>query len=103
MDLKVYYQKIRQLEASLKEESVVTVSLETPDGGRAGVLTEVPRRIAAQLVVEGKARLATPEESKEFQEQATAARQAAEQRAEESRLPFALAPQARRGRARGKA
>jgi hypothetical protein len=59
MDLKVYYRKIRIVEAEIADADVVMISLETPDGGRAGVATEVRRRLAAKLVVEGKARLAS--------------------------------------------
>jgi XTP/dITP diphosphohydrolase len=58
MDLKVYYQKLRQVEAELTQPHVVVVSCETPDGGRAGVLSEVPRTIAAKMIVEAKARAA---------------------------------------------
>jgi hypothetical protein len=69
MELKVYYQKIRQVETSIAEPDVVVVSNETSDGGRAGVRTEVPRRLAAKMVVEGKARLATEEEAAEHREE----------------------------------
>ncbi|HOK47374.1 MAG TPA: hypothetical protein PLA43_18880 [Bryobacteraceae bacterium] len=79
MNLKVYYQKVSELEATLEEPFVVVVSKETPDGGRAGVKTEVTRRVAAELVVQGTARLATAEETKAFrQEQAEASRAAAQ-------------------------
>jgi hypothetical protein len=66
MDLQVYYKKIRAMEESLRDPSVVLISLDTPDGGREGVRTEVPRRIAARMMVEGSARLATTEEAREF-------------------------------------
>ena len=56
MDLKLYYQKIRDLERDLKADYAVVVSLETPDGGKAGVRTEVPARTAAKMIVEGRAR-----------------------------------------------
>ena len=48
MNLKAYYQKLRQTEASLTNPDVVLISLATPNGGRAGVPTEVPRDIAAK-------------------------------------------------------
>jgi len=94
MDLRVYYQKIRQIETGLGEPDVVVVSQETPDGGRAGVRGEVPRRMAAQMVVEGKARLATPEEASEFREQAVAAKQAADQQAAAGRVQFTVVSEA---------
>jgi len=90
MDLQVYYKKIRALEASLKDPSVVLVSLETPDGGREGVRTEVPRRTAARMIVEGGARLATAEEEREFQEQKAEAKRQADQAFAASRMQFTV-------------
>ena len=75
MDLRAYYRKVREVEASISEEHVVLVSLATPEGGKAGVRTEAPRAIAAKLIAEGRARLANAEESEEFR---TANRQAKE-------------------------
>jgi len=66
MDLRTYYQTIRKITAGITEEAAVVISRETSDGGRAGVKTEVPRALAAQLMVEGKADLASPEEAAEF-------------------------------------
>jgi hypothetical protein len=65
MDLRVYYRKIREAEQTIDSDFPVVVSLETSDGGRGGITTEVPRSIAAKMFVEGKARLATLEETKE--------------------------------------
>jgi len=58
MDLKLYYQKIRDVEAKIPGAYVEVVSLATPDGGKGGMVTEVPRRIAAKMVVDGTAKLA---------------------------------------------
>lgn len=66
MDLRAYYQKIRQIEAEIREDSVVMVSLETPDGGRAGILTEVPRAVAARMIADEKAELASEGAAAEF-------------------------------------
>lgn len=63
MDLRMFYQKLRQVEATITQPHAVVVSNETPDGGRAGVTTEVSRDRAARLLVEGRARLATDEEA----------------------------------------
>lgn len=90
MDLQAYYRKIRATEEGLKGPSVVLVSLETPDGGREGVRTEVPRRTAARMIVEGGARLATAEEAGEFQEQKAEAKRQADQLAAASRMQFAI-------------
>ncbi len=66
MDLRMFYQRMRKLEEDIASTHPVVVSVETPDGGRAGVKTEVNREMAAKLIVEGRARLATEEESDEF-------------------------------------
>jgi uncharacterized protein with beta-barrel porin domain len=59
MDLRLYYQKIRDAEAKIADEFPVVLSRETGDGGKEGTLTEVPRRIAAKMVVEGMAEVAS--------------------------------------------
>jgi len=63
VDLTVFYRKVRQLETEIAGDHAVVVSNDTPDGGVSGRTANVPKAIAARLVVEGKARLATPEES----------------------------------------
>jgi hypothetical protein len=68
MDLRAYYRKIREAEAELSADYVVTISLATSEGGKAGVPTEAPRSIAARLLAEGRARVATPEEADAFHE-----------------------------------
>jgi hypothetical protein len=79
MELRVYYQKIRNVESGIQDEFPVVVSRETSDGGVAGVRSQVTRGLAARLVVEEKATLATPEETQEFlAEQAAAWRAATE-------------------------
>lgn len=62
MNLKNYYAKVRELEAGFAAGDVLVVSEATPDGGRTGVMTLVEKRVAAQLVVEGRARVASEEE-----------------------------------------
>lgn len=57
MDLRVFYQRIREVEAEISEPFVRMVSKTTPDGGKAGVKTDVSRRVAARLIAEGKAEL----------------------------------------------
>jgi hypothetical protein len=94
MDLKLYYQRIRETEAALSQPDVVVVSQETPDGGKAGVLTEVPRRMAAKLVVEGKARPAGPEEAKQYYADAEQRVKWARERAAAGRIRVAVIPEA---------
>ena len=79
MDLKAYYQKIRELEKSFGEAFPVIVSMETSDGGKAGVTTEVPVHIAAKMIVENRARIASEEEGKEFHERQNNAKRMADQ------------------------
>jgi hypothetical protein len=90
MDLRQYYSKIRQTEAMLKDECVLVVSEETPDGGRAGVVNEVARVLAAKMIVEGRARLATSEEKHEYEQHATQVRRLAEQAAAAKRIQVAV-------------
>jgi hypothetical protein len=90
MDLQIYYRKIKDLEESIKDPSVVLVSRETPDGGRDGVRTEVPRRLAAKMIVDGSARLASEEEVRQFQDQKAEAKRKADQVAAASRMKFAV-------------
>lgn len=81
MDLKVFYQKLRKIEQEIQDAHVMVVSHETSDGGKAGRKTEVSRATAARLILEGRARLATPEETMEYRQAMEQARQEAEQRA----------------------
>jgi hypothetical protein len=86
MDLRVYYQKIREVEGTIPEEFPMVVSLETPDGGKPGTTTEVPRKLAAKMIVEGQARLAKPAEANAHREALAEARRVTEQAAAAMRL-----------------
>lgn len=77
MDLKAYYRKIREVAKSLAGDYQLIVSLATPDGGKAGVITEVATAVASRLIVEAKARKATDEEAKRFREEQKAKREEA--------------------------
>jgi hypothetical protein len=57
MELREYYKKIREVEASIAEPFVTVVSLKTRDGGRAGRRIEVARDVAAKLIVDRRAEL----------------------------------------------
>jgi hypothetical protein len=94
MDLKIYYQKIREVEEGIREGDVVVVSVETDDGGKPGVRTEVPRRLAARMVVEGKARLATAKEGKEHREQQAEAQRLADEAMALSKVQLSVVPTA---------
>lgn len=68
MDLRAYYKKVREAEATLTEEHMIMVSFATSEGGKPGVRTEASRAIAARLIAEGCARVATEEEARDFRE-----------------------------------
>lgn len=82
MNLRDYFGKIRDFAASAGPEDLIVCSLETADGGRAGVFTEVSPRLAGQLIEDKRARLATEEETKVYRaKQAEAIRKVEEERA----------------------
>ncbi len=93
MDLRVYYSKVREAEASLTAEHTVMVSLATSEGGKPGVRTEVSRQIGARLIAEGRARVATTEEAEEFHETHRAAREKHEQQESARRIQVMVIPQ----------
>lgn len=68
MNLRDYYREITAQEASIEEPFALVISLQTPNGGRAGVVSEVNRVTAAKLIVDRQARLATPEEVKKLRD-----------------------------------
>ncbi len=93
MDLRAYYTKIRETEAQLEGNHHVVVSLATSEGGKPGVRTEVPRAIAAKLIAEGRARVASDEEKSEFHEGQRAARDRFEEEQAVRRMQVVVMPQ----------
>ena len=94
MDLRVYYKKVREMEAQIAEEFPVMVSVETPDGGKAGMMTEVPAPVAAKMVVDGIARLAQKKEAEAFRKARLEAKQAVDAAAEAARVQLSVLPTA---------
>ncbi len=90
MDLQLYYQKIREMETKIADEFALVVSLETSDGGKSGRKTEVPRRLAAKLLVEGQVRLATKDEAKTHRESLAEALRLAERAAAAAKLQLTV-------------
>jgi hypothetical protein len=88
--LRSYYQKIRQLEESLLEPFVVLESHETPDGGKEGLLTEVPKRLAAKMIADGRGRLASEDAARGFHEKKAEAKRGADQEAMASKMQVTL-------------
>ena len=81
MDLKAYYRRLREAEAAIEEDFPVVRSLATESGGRGGTLTETTRGVAARMLVNSTAELASREESETFRR----AKLKAQKQAEESR------------------
>jgi hypothetical protein len=92
MDLRSYYKKVREVDAELIGEHLVVVSLETSEGGKAGVRTEVPRSVAARLIAEQRARVATDEETLAFYEAHREAREAHQQEEAAKRVQVMVIP-----------
>lgn len=90
MDLRQYFQKIKTIEATIPWENAVVVSLETPDGGRPGQLSEVSRAIAAKLLVQGKARLASEDEADGFVTSIQEAKRVADELAMRDRVQLSV-------------
>ena len=90
MDLRAYYQKIREIEKGIAEEFPIVVSRETTDGGKQGTKTEVSRAVAAKLIVEGLAELASPEESDRFRAAVTEAKRVADQVAAAAKMTLTV-------------
>jgi hypothetical protein len=99
MDLRSYYKKIRDAEATMPGVDCVLVSLETNEGGREGVRTEAPRNIAARLIAETRARLATDEEAAEFREGLRQARDQYERDEAARRVQIVMMPAKDAGKA----
>jgi hypothetical protein len=78
VDLRQYFKKIRETETALTEAFPLLVSLETSDGGKPGTISEVSREVAAKMIVEGRAALASESEKQAHLERQAAHKKAAE-------------------------
>jgi|SRR3569833_1387817 len=94
MDVRSYYKKVKDTEETLRGSEVVLVSLATPEGGKDGVRTEAPRSVAARMIAEGRARVATEAEATEFRDGLRAARQKHEREEAARRVQIVVMPQA---------
>lgn len=68
---------MREIESTIAEPFVLITSLETPDGGKAGMVTEVSRFTAAKMIIEGRAVLANDSQKEVYAAQQESARKAA--------------------------
>jgi hypothetical protein len=101
MDIRTYFQKIREAESKITEPFPVVISHDTGDGGKAGARTEVPRAVAAKMLVEGTAHPAQPAEAKEFREQQAEAHRVAVEQAKAAQIQMTLVPAAQVERMKG--
>ena len=101
MDLKIYYQKIRDTESKIPDGFPLVISQQTDDGGKGGRCAEVTRAVAAKLITEGTARLATAEETKTYREDTAAAKKQADDASEAGKLQITVVPTAELARLAG--
>lgn len=78
MDVRQYYRKLRDIESGIADDFVLVTSLETSDGGKAGIVSEVSREQAAKLIVEGRVTLSESKEQKAYLDKQIADRKAFE-------------------------
>jgi len=90
MNLKKFYQRIREVEAAVLDAFPIVVSAATPDGGKAGTLVEVSRALAARMIVQGLAQLAEEAEAKLFRTVKAEAKKAAEEAAAAAKLQLTV-------------
>ncbi len=69
MNMRQYYQKIKEVEEKILTPEVVVMSNETSDGGVAGIMNTVKKTVASRMIAEGRARLATEEEAQSFRQE----------------------------------
>lgn len=92
MDLKLYYQKIRDTESKIPDVFPIVVSQETDDGGKAGSCAEVTRAVAAKMITEGTVRLADTAEAKAYREARAEAKRLADEEAEVAKVHVTVVP-----------
>ncbi len=93
MDLRIYYRKLQEVESTLTGPYAVVVSLATPDGGKAGVLTETSRHVAAKQIAEGRARAATADEAADFHGENLRRKRERDEQEQMNRVQFVVVPQ----------
>jgi hypothetical protein len=90
MDIRQYFKKIRDIEASIKEPYPLIVSADTEDGGKAGTVMEVSREEAAKAIAEGRAVAASEQQKKDYFEQEALRKQSADKAELSRRLQIAI-------------
>lgn len=90
MDVKQFFQRVREVAIQLPSDAVVIKSLATTNGGKAGVMTEAGRQTAATEIVNGSAVLASSEEATAYYQEMEAKRQVAERAQALTRFQISL-------------
>lgn len=90
MDVRQYFRKLREVEGGLQDPFPVIISLETSDGGKPGVISEVSREAAAKLILEGKAVLASDGQKQDFLTSLEARKRSAEKSELARRIQVAI-------------
>ncbi|PWU04196.1 MAG: hypothetical protein C5B51_17245 [Terriglobia bacterium] len=92
MDVRSYYQKIRENESTIAEPFAIVVSVETANGGKPGTLSEVTRAVAAKMLVDGIVRRASEEEAAAFRAQQAEDFRHAEQQLAAAQVQLSIVP-----------
>lgn len=92
MDLRAYYKRVREIESQLPSPYVVIVSIETQDGGKDGVLTEVATLTAAKHIADGRARAATKDETDAYHLRNLEGREAFDNNVAMNKMQFVVLP-----------
>jgi hypothetical protein len=92
MNLRSYFQRIREVERSLTTPFTVIVSHETSDGGKDGLLTEVSSQLAARMIADGRAHLANDDVVRDFQQKKADAKRVADEEAMASKMQVTIVP-----------
>lgn len=90
MDLKQYFRRLREIENSFVDSYPVLVSLDTPDGGKSGLISEMSRHVAAKMIVEGRAIPASEEQKTFYYQQQEAIKRASEKAEMAKRVQVAI-------------
>ncbi len=70
------------------------MSHETSDGGKDGLLTEVSSQLAARMIADGRAHLASDDAVRDFQQKKAEAKRAADEEAMASKMQVTIVPTA---------
>jgi hypothetical protein len=90
MNLRKYYEEVKQVREKLESEFVYLTTSETPNGGVEGRVFEVAADTAARMLVDRVARLSTEDEVAAYLVEAAKLRHAAQEEQMKSRLRVSL-------------